>query len=77
MTGRKAQCKAFPECENEPGADGYCSVHPRRRRKVAMTPGELREYGINVAVSCGGTVVPPNKLAEEDETFREARRGAK
>lgn len=72
-------CKAFPECENTPGEDGYCDVHrPRRtrRKEKGMTPAELHQYGVDVTISHGGTVVRPEDLPEEDETFREARRGA-
>lgn len=42
--------------------DGLCDAHSkmakgRRRRQVRMTPAELREHGVDVAISHGGVVV--------------------
>lgn len=67
-------CKAFPECENTPGEDGYCDNHrPRRtrRKQKGMTPEELRRHGLDVTISRGGTVVRRKDLNKEDEAFRE------
>jgi len=39
-----AQCRAFLECENIPGLNGYCAAHPPRRGRVGMTPPQIRAW---------------------------------
>lgn len=69
MTDQESQCQAFSECENTPGPDGYCEVHPRRRRQVRMTPAELREHGVDITISHGGAVVRQRDLKDANEAF--------
>lgn len=38
------QCRAFAECVNTPGPNGYCEVRLRRRKQVRMTPSQIRAW---------------------------------
>lgn len=83
----QGQCKAYPECENDPGPDGLCDIHREpyyrehsdeappgwQHSSAKMTVARLNALGAKVFLTGASEVVSRKILGDANATHLAAR----